>query len=109
MITKLSNGEDIPYLGIYTQDITSQAKLEMGLPQGAYIFDIDMDSPAMMNGIQKGDIIVQVGTHEIRNAADYMNALREAVIDRNLKVVVRRASVDAYEEMTFTVQPAQRD
>lgn len=109
MITKLSNGEDIPYLGIYTQDITSQAKLEMGLPQGAYIFDIDMDSPAMMNGMQKGDIIVQVGTHEIRNAADYMNALRDAVIDRNLKVVVQRASVDAFEEMTFTVQPIQRD
>lgn len=109
MITKLSNGESIPYLGIYTQDITSQARLEMGLPQGAYIFDIDMDSPAMMNGIQKGDIIVQVGMHEIRNAADYMNALREAVIDRNLNVVVQRASVDAYEEMTFTVQPVQRD
>ena len=35
MITKLSNGEDIPYLGIYTQDITSQVKIEMGLPQGA--------------------------------------------------------------------------
>lgn len=109
MVTKLSNGEGIPYLGIYTQDITSQARLEMGLPQGAYIFDIDMDSPAMMNGIQKGDIIVQVGKQEIRSAADYMNALRDAVIDRNLNVVVQRASVNAYEEMTFVVQPVQRD
>lgn len=109
MITKLSNGEDIPYLGIYMQDITSQARIEMGLPQGAYIFDIDMDSPAMLNGMQKGDIIVQVGTHEIRNAADYMNALRDAVIDRNLSVVIQRASVSSYEEMTFTVQPAQRE
>ena len=109
MITKLSNGEEIPYLGIYTQDITSQARMEMGLPQGAYIFDIDMDSPAMMNGIQKGDIIVQVGTHEIRNAADYMNALRDSVIDRNLKVVVQRASVNSYEEMSFLIQPEQRD
>lgn len=109
MITKLSNGEGIPYLGIYTQDITSQVRLEMGLPQGAYIFDIDMDSPAMMNGVQKGDIIAQIGTHEIRSAADYMNALREAVIDRNLNVVVQRASVDSYEEMNFTIQPVQRD
>ncbi len=70
MITKLSNGEDIPYLGIYTQDITSQVKIEMGLPQGAYIFDIDMDSPAMLNGMQKGDIIVQVGAQEIRSPSD---------------------------------------
>ncbi len=109
MITKLSNGEDIPYLGIYTQDITSQVKIEMGLPQGAYIFDIDMDSPAMLNGMQKGDIIVQVGAQEIRGPSDYMNALRAAVIDRNLKIIVQRASGDSYEEMTFTVQPVHRD
>lgn len=109
MITKLSNGEDIPYLGIYTQDITSQVRLEMGLPQGAYIFDIDMDSPAMLNGIQKGDIIVQVGAQEIRSASDYMNALRDAVVDRSLRIVVQRANADFYEEMTFTVQPVQRD
>ena len=109
MITKLSNGEDIPYLGIYTQDITSQVKIEMGLPQGAYIFDIDMDSPAMLNGMQKGDIIVQVGAQEIRSPSDYMNALRAAVIDRNLKIIVQRASGDSYEEMTFTVQPVHRD
>lgn len=109
MITKLSNGEDIPYLGIYTQDITSQVKIEMGLPQGAYIFNIDMDSPAMLNGMQKGDIIVQVGAQEIRGPSDYMNALRAAVIDRNLKIIVQRASGDSYEEMTFTVQPVHRD
>ncbi len=109
MITKLSNGEDIPYLGIYTQDITSQVKIEMGLPQGAYIFDIDMDSPAMLNGMQKGDIIVQVGAQEIRSPSDYMNALRAAVIDRNLKIIVQRASGDSYEEMTFMVQPVHRD
>jgi len=109
MIAKLSNDEDIPYLGIYTQDITTQAKTEMGLPQGAYIYAIDMDSPAMTIGIQRGDIIVQVGNQEIYNASDYMNALRDAVIDRNLKVVVRRADVDSYKELVFTVQPIQRN
>lgn len=109
MITKLSNGEDIPYLGIYTQDITPQVRMEMGLPQGAYIFDIDMDSPAMLNGIQKGDIIVQVGAQDIRSAADYMNALRDAAIDRKLRIVVQRANADLYEEMTFIVQPIQRN
>lgn len=109
MITKLSNGEDIPYLGIYTQDITVQARTEMGLPQGAYIFAIDMDSPAMTSGIQRGDIIVQVGNQEIHGASDYMNVLRDAVIDRNLRVVVQRADVASYKEIAFTIQPIQRD
>lgn len=105
MITKLSNGEDIPYLGIYAQNISSQTRSELGLPQGAYIFDIDMDSPAMLNGIQKGDILAEIGTQEIRNASDYMEALREASTEKNIRVVVRRASLDEYEEMQFMVQP----
>ena len=63
----------------------------------------------MLNGMQKGDIIVQVGAQEIRSPSDYMNALRAAVIDRNLKIIVQRASGDSYEEMTFTVQPVHRD
>lgn len=106
MITKLSNGEDISYLGIYTQDIPAQVRMEMGMPQGAYIFDIDMDSPAMLKGIQKGDIIVQIGSEEIRSASDYMNALRNAELDRSLRIVVQRANAELYEEMTFTVQPS---
>lgn len=105
LITKLSNGERIPYLGIYAQDITSQVRNELGLPQGAYISDIDMDSPAMLNGIQKGDILVQVDAQEIRSASDYMNALRNKDGERSIKIVVKRASMDSFEEMQFNVQP----
>ncbi len=107
-IAKLSNGEPIPYLGIYAQDIDARIRNEQGLPQGAYIFDIDMDSPAMLKGIQKGDIVVRVGMQEIRSAADYMNALRNVPTDRSIIIVVQRASMNAYEEMQFTIQPAIR-
>lgn len=109
IIAKLSNSEDIPYLGIYANDITAQARTEMGLPQGAYISAIDMDSPAMTGGIQRGDIISQVGDHEIHSAADYMNALRTAAADKNLRVVVQRADVDSYREIVFMVQPIYRN
>lgn len=105
MIAKLSNGDDIPYLGIYVQDISTQARMELGLPQGAYIFDIDMDSPAMQNGIQKGDILVRVGQQEIKTATDYMNMLRSASIERNIQLVVLREGVEEYEEIRFIVQP----
>ena len=108
MITKLSNGADIPYVGIYTQDITTELRDELGLPQGAYISDIDMDSPAMLKGIQKGDILVQLGDKEIRNASDYMNALRSCNVGQDVKIVVRRTSQKEYEQMTFTVQPKAR-
>lgn len=103
MITKLSNGIDIPYAGIYAQDISSEARKELGIPHGAYISDIDMDSPAMKNGIQKGDIIIRVGEKEISSAADYMNAIRGYSAGRDVVVSVLRYTREAYEEMQFTV------
>jgi len=104
LISKLSNGEPIPYLGIYVQDISEQTREELGLPQGAFIVDIDMDSPAMLKGIQKGDILVKVGIREIKNAADYMNVLRNVPAESSINIVVQRASVDDYMEMNFAVQ-----
>ncbi|MFG6367485.1 MAG: S1C family serine protease [Lachnospiraceae bacterium] len=109
LITKLSNGEAINYLGIYVQDISEQTRKETGLPQGAFIVDIDMDSPAMLKGIQKGDILVRVGSQEIRSAADYMNVLRNAPAETSINIVVQRASVNAFEEMHFVVQPEKQE
>ena len=33
MITKLSNAEDVPYIGIYAQDIASNVRTQQGLPR----------------------------------------------------------------------------
>lgn len=103
MITKLSNGIDIPYAGLYVQDISMDARMELGLPQGAYISDIDMNSPAMENGIQKGDIIIRVGEKEIRSAVDYMNAIRGHSVNRDVSITVLRFTQEEYEEMEFSV------
>lgn len=103
MITKLSNGIDIPYAGLYVQDISADARMELGLPQGAYISDMDMNSPAMENGIQKGDIIIRVGEKEIRSAVDYMNAIRGHSVNRDVTITVLRFTQEEYEEMEFSV------
>ncbi len=103
MIAKLSNGIDIPYAGIYAQDISRDARIELGLPQGAYVSDIAMNSPAMENGIQKGDIVIRVGEKEIRSAIDYMNAIRGHSAGREAKITVLRSAQEEYEEMEFIV------
>ncbi len=109
MITKLSNGVDIPYAGLYVQDISEDARTELGLPEGTYVSDIDMDSPAMEKGMQKGDIIIRVEEKEIRNAANYMNAIRGYQAGREVTVAVLRYTQETYEEMEFTVELESRD
>lgn len=108
LITKLSNGDDIPYLGIQAQSVAANIRKKLEIPQGAYIFDIDMDSPAMINGLQKGDIIVRMGAQEIRNASDYMNALRSSSTENEISITIMRAAVDEYKEMKFNIQPQIR-
>jgi serine protease Do len=108
MVAKLSNGEAVPYLGIYVQDISEQVRDELGLPKGAYIYDMDKSSSAIQNGIQKGDIIVKIGSSNVDSAADYMNALRNVSIDRNIKIVIKRASINDYQEMEFTLMPTEK-
>ena len=62
----------------------------------------------MINGLQKGDIIVKVGAKEVKSASDYMNALREASFEKELGITVMRASVDEYKEMKFNILPIVR-
>lgn len=109
MITKLSNGSDVPYAGLYVQDISADARLELGLPKGAYISNMDMNSPAMKKGIQKGDILIRVGDKEINTAADYMNAIRGYLANREITITVLRSTQEEYEEMEFVVELQARE
>lgn len=103
LITRISNGNVPAYVGLYVQDISAQVRSEQKLPQGAYISDIDMDSPAMIKGIQKGDIISQVAGKEINTASDYMNAIRACEVGDEITITVLRASQNEYEQMQFVV------
>ena len=43
--------------------VTEEANSELGVPYGAYITEVEMDSPAMLAGIQQGDVITGFGEH----------------------------------------------
>lgn len=109
MITKLSNNVSIPYVGIYAVDVTADIHNNMGVPEGAYVSDIAMDSPAMINGIQKGDVIVQVGDTEIKTAAEYMTAIRQHVVDDTVSITVQRTSHESFQPMEFSITVIEKE
>lgn len=105
MIEKLSNGEKMVYLGTHGADIGAGIYREYGLPQGAYVTSIDMDSPAMKEGLQNGDIIIKAGDTDIGSYAEFVNILMKAQVGQNMRLTVARQSQGKgeYQEMTLSV------
>lgn len=105
MIEKLSNGEKMVYLGAHGADVSAAVYHEYGLPRGAYLTSIDMDSPAMRAGLQNGDIIIKADGTEIGSYAEFVSILMKAKPEQNLKLTVARQSQGKgeYQEMTLSV------
>lgn len=100
-IERMSNGEDINYLGIKSMDVTEEAVTELGVPRGAYIVSVQMDSPAMRAGMQTGDVIVSADNNTIGTNADYMSVLNQKKSGETIKLTVMRKSQDTYTTMDF--------
>ena len=105
MIEKLSNGEKMVYLGTHGADIGPATYEEYGLPRGAYLTNIDMDSPAMQAGLQNGDIVTKVNNTDIGSYAEFVNILMKSQVGQSLRLTVARQSQGRgeYQEMMLTV------
>lgn len=66
-----------PYLGIASQTITPAIaqRYHLGTQYGAYITQVDSNSPAAKAGLQQGDIIVSIGDQSIDADHSFINAL----------------------------------
>ncbi|MCQ2494584.1 MAG: S1C family serine protease [Lachnospiraceae bacterium] len=100
-IEKMSNNIDINYLGIITMDVTDEAVRDMGIPKGAYIVSVKMDSPSMREGIQTGDVIVRVDGNPVNSISEYMSYLNQKNIDDTIHLEVMRKSKDGYTSIEF--------
>lgn len=103
MITKMGNGEELAYMGIVGTDVTVTANAELGVPFGAYIKEIYMDSPAMRAGIQRGDVIVEINGAPIGDYLDYVNAILLEEPGETVSVKIMRQAQNEYKEMSFDV------
>lgn len=74
VIEFLSNGEGVPYAGIFGTDINEEMEAQ-GMPEGIYVKDVETGSPAMEAGIQRGDIITYIGDEKITNMSVYRTTL----------------------------------
>lgn len=103
LINLLSQKEVMPYVGIYDSDVPQEARQMYGVPAGAYVSDMDMESPAMLAGIQKGDVITHFNGYNVSSVTQYANALSKAKSGTETEMKVMRQYQDGYKELTFTI------
>lgn len=102
-IEKITNGQEMPYLGVYPVDVPNTIHEVQNIPYGAYVSRVEMDSPAMLQGIQSGDIIVEIDGIDIYNSSDYVGELMKKEKGSSINVKFMRQSVSLYKEMTVRI------
>ncbi|MCR5398310.1 MAG: S1C family serine protease [Lachnospiraceae bacterium] len=102
-IERMSNGRSKAYLGINGFDVSREANEMWGVPYGAYVTGIVMDSPAMNAGIQSGDVIVSIDDTEITKFSDYTDYLDGKAPESVVFVSLLRQSGEEYREITLEV------
>ena len=103
VVERMSNGRKQAYLGTHGTDVTQDANENLGVPYGAYIMEIEMDSPAMEAGIQSGDVIIGIRDKEIHTYGDLVNALMELQPDETVSVKLMRQGPEEYVQMEADV------
>ncbi len=107
-VENMSNGKKTAYLGISGVDVTRKVNEELQVPYGAYITEIDMDSPSMLAGIQQGDVLVAIDDRTIDTYAQYIAILMQLEVGETVEVTVMRQSQDKYKEMSFDIVLGER-
>lgn len=104
IMNKMSNSNKVAYLGISGIDVTSEANRIQGVPFGGFVTKVDMSSPAMLAGIQQGDVITGINDRDVAVFQDYTSALMLFEPGQTVTVTVMRQSQDEYKEMNFTIE-----
>lgn len=100
LLEHLSNNQDVAYLGIKGVSVTEEAQKEK-VPQGIYVTEVKMDSPAMRGGIQNGDIIQTINGQKVTGMSELSAVLTRLSNKQNISLEGRRLTKDGYKKVNY--------
>jgi serine protease Do len=80
--------------GVSVEDVSARDARQLGLPEntaGVVVTAVDPSSQAAANGLQRGDVILEVNRKPVRNAAEFEQAVKHST-DQTLLLVNRKGS-----------------
>lgn len=94
LLSNLLKGRSVPYLGIHIHAVTEDVAAEYELPAGLYIQSVDWESPAMLAGLQAGDVLVKINDTSIDTEEALTGFLKEAYANQRVTITVERMGRD---------------
>jgi serine protease Do len=90
------------WVGLDVQPLSLELSRRLGWDRtyGAVVSAVDDGSPAALSGIQKGDIVMQVGTTQVEDADDLKSRLRGLTAKSQVAMKLFRAGQDVSLELT---------
>ena len=81
-----------PYLGVYVEPLTPTLVrgLQLGIPTGLLVDDVDWGSPAAQAGIRTGDVILSMNGSSLRNMESVQQVLNTAVPGKSVAMDIER-------------------
>lgn len=105
VIDMLIEGKDIPYLGMYVTTVTDSISRNYDLPKGVYIKETVMDSPAMLAGLQSGDVLTAIDGEEIMTVSEYYKKILSMDLEKEYTITVMRQGSEGYAEVEYKLMP----
>lgn len=107
LIEKLSNNEKRASIGIRGIDVTEEAHREMGVPYGLYVSEVVTESPAMVAGVQNGDVIVSISGKKINSYSDYKASVFSIQPETIAEVALMRYDGTKYSEIKIEIMTGE--
>lgn len=93
--TKVAEDE-VGYIGIYPQEVTSQISQMYNMPEGIYVVSVEEGSAAANAGIMKGDIITKFDGSSISSYSDLQKTLQYYAAGDSATITVQRPQNGEY-------------
>ena len=109
LIEQMSKAVPVPYLGIKSTNITKDVAEKFHFPEGIYVTEVELDSPAYKAGIQAGDIIYGFNDEEVMAVQTLSDRILSLKKDDTVKVKVKRTGKGGeYREIEYSAKLAAR-
>ena len=107
VVDDIKAGRKPAFLGVGTSDLTPELKSQLGVSvdDGAVVADVTSGSPADDAGIQRGDVIVQIGDTPIKDSGGVATAVRKHRPDEKVTVTYVRGSDRKTADVTLVARP----